>query len=85
MSELEQMVENGIRSQNKVVVTLPKEARNPRVADWVRIVLMNLCLGEKEPDNLFNVNILAADEFVLVVFVINKRNIFLCWTCCRNW
>ncbi|KAK2718918.1 hypothetical protein QYM36_006062, partial [Artemia franciscana] len=76
MSELEQMVENGIRSQNKVVVTLPKKARNPRVADWVRIVLMNLCLGEKEPDNLFNVNILAADEFVLVVFVINKRNIF---------
>jgi hypothetical protein len=33
-----------------------------------------LHLGETEPDNLFNVNILAADDFVLVIFVVGKGN-----------
>jgi len=37
----------------------------------------SLCLGKTEPDNLFNVNILAADDFVLVIFVIGTGNFFV--------
>ena len=36
----------------------------------------SLHFGETEPDNLFNVNILDADDFVLVIFVIRKGNVF---------
>jgi hypothetical protein len=88
--ELEQMVKNRKRSQKKVVTTLPNKAKKPRPTDRgedsedeLQEFLFvddssdeSLNLGETEPDDVFDVNVLAANDFVLVKFVIRKGNVF---------
>ena len=37
----------------------------------------SLNLGEVEPNNLYNIHSSVADEFVLVIFVVGNRNVFI--------
>ena len=73
--ELEQMVKNRKRSQKKVVTSLPEKARKPRATDrgedsedeLQECLFMDdssdesLNLGETEPDDLFDVKVIAAN------------------------
>ena len=37
-----------------------------------------------EPDDLFDVSVLATDDFILVKLVVAKGDFFLCWTGSEN-
>ncbi|KAK2726049.1 hypothetical protein QYM36_000493 [Artemia franciscana] len=82
--KLGRMVESRKKPQKEVAATLPKKAKDfEDIEDELQECLFmddvsdeSLCLGEIEPDTLFNVNILTADDFVLVIFIVGKGNIF---------